>query len=433
MGAVQWLQQLRSAQHIFKQRFRSFRHPKTILSLLLCCQLYVWVMYSWLWWGGFGATCTAGTTVLHWGGNGSSSARTVVPVVWSLTLAVLILMLITAGHNRWPADSANVPDWIMYPLRLLMNVSLLCTITIQMFLAGFVLSVLTNAAASSGYTIHGCVDPVDHRIWIPWSSVGALLLATLLGHLLIPENASHGTSGVTWTNASATKKGEGTSRAITNRKVNVVMLVITCLLTLLAVVCLWVGFARQRSALSRTADGSEWLCNCAGASNITLCTAAKAGLFDALVIENGAIMWWLLAAAILLSAFGSLIGISTQLYDGKEWINSRGVRYACLTISAVAIAVLGYGLAGLWGAVTRYLTEVCCPTADCVSLANYATAKWALGAVCLWIAAIITGHFITAGGGAPASQRYVTVPTPSPSLSLWASSSLSSATNHLLF
>ena len=377
----------------FTTRIDGLQHPKTIFSLLLCCELYALVMYSWLWWGGFGATCTTSTTVLHWGGSGNSSARIVVPVIWCLTLTMFLLAPVFAGHNRWPTKAKDIPNWIMDPLRLFMNVILLCTITVQLFLTGFVLSLLTNSASASVYTIHGCASPVDGRVWIPWSAAGSILLTALLGHLLIPEKATRTKFG--WTNKSPTASDRKDIQAISTREVNSPVAVLTYLLTALAVICLWVGFGQQRTALSRTADGNEWLCNCVGASNSTLCAAAKASLFDSLVINEGATMWWVLAGAILLSLFVSLITISNHFAGNrKEWLNSRAIRYTCMLIAAVSVAVLGFGLGGLWGAPSSYLAEQCCATGSCVSLNNYSTAKWALGAVILWIAAIITGHFI---------------------------------------
>jgi len=281
----------------------------------------------------------------------------------------------------------------MDPLRLFMNVVLLCMITVQLFLTGFLVSVLTNSASASSYTIHGCASPVDGRVWVPWSAVGSLLLATLLGHLLIPEKATRDRFG--WVNESPTASDKSAIQSITTREVNRPVVAFTYLLTALAVICLWVGYGQQRSALSRTADGNDWLCNCVGASNSTLCAEAKASLFDSLVLNGGATMWWVLAGAILLSLFVSLVTISNHFAGNpKEWVNSRGVRYTCLLITAVSVAVLGFGLGGLWGAPSSYLAELCCATGACVSLNNYSTAKWALGAVILWIAAIIMGHFM---------------------------------------
>jgi len=102
MSATRWLR-LRWLN--FNKRIVNLQHPKMIFSMLLCCEVYALVMYSWLWWGGFGATCTVGTTILHWGGSGNSSARIIVPVLWSLTLGMLLLTLVIAGHNRWPTNA----------------------------------------------------------------------------------------------------------------------------------------------------------------------------------------------------------------------------------------------------------------------------------------------------------------------------------------
>ena len=330
---------------------------------------------------------------VRWGGDGGASAHTIAATLFFIELAVIVGLSIYYLYLRYapPIKTADELRSWRYG-EAAGNLILVTAFCIVLFFAGYIVSVMGNHASTSLLKLHGCSAEFSYDyMWLPWVGVGSILLTAYTGHAMIPETTKNARERA-WNYNSYDNVP---ARAYSVRKINLVALSITIILSIATMACLWVGFGVYHNGISRSEDGEDLLCNCVGAVNATLCNEARVALFDTLQGVGGA-AWWLLGAASVVTGFMLLTFVYSKMGSRRSWLTIPSIRNLCITLTAVALSVNGYAVGSAGGAPTLQLHDLCCPEgAVCLkSFTSYASVVLAVVSFVLWSGAIIAGHFI---------------------------------------
>ena len=367
---------------------------KTTLILLFATSILALFCHGFIWRNALEdekAFCTEG---VRWGGDGGASGHTIAATLFFIELAVIVGLCIYYLYRRFAPPQIKTANELRQ-LRIgeaFANLLLVSAFCIVLFFAGYIVSVLGNHASTSLLKIYGCSAEFTYDyMWLAWVGVGSILLTSYFGHKMIPETTKDSKEQAWNYNSYDTVP----ARAYSARKVNIVALSITIVLSIATMACLWVAFGVYHSNISRSEDGEDLLCNCVGAVNATLCNEARVALFDTLQGIGGA-AWWLLGAAAVVTGFMLLTFVYSKMGSRRSWLTIPSIRNLCITLTAVALSVNGYAVASAGGGPTLQLHDLCCPegTTCLKSITSYPSVVLAVVSFVLWSGAIISGHFI---------------------------------------
>ena len=209
----------------------------------------------------------------------------------------------------------------------------------------------------------------------------SILIVAVLGHALIPEKEEG--VGISW---GGTQRD---SNAVSTAKIRTGALVVTLLMSVGALTLVWIAFGAYASGISRVNDDPpDLMCNCQGASNLTLCHDARSAVWDAVASNGGGGAWVALGTGVLMSTFIAILVLAAYKNGNGErvFIKVKFVRYSLILLAGTSLATIGYATGAMFGAPMHDLTDACCPMlpSSCVSLDNYTSGVLLVLASILW-------------------------------------------------
>ena len=411
----------------------------TFVALTCMSSIFGIIMYALLW--GFLDTerCISGSTIIYWGGTGGASARTLTPVLlfsyFALVIACIVYYMVirTSGlfdakrykqkiygtaQQQYGALSHKMKQYEKAATAVRF-VGLAACLLIT-FLSGFLIAVTGSPAARGMYNLYGCTnDPWKGFWWYTWGGAASLILVSAFGHAIIPESSMYGnkpiTTGIAWT-SGALRRGEidkqvyvvantqeyDSENEFRVREYRNKLAKTTVSLSVATIVVIFVCFGKSGEGIDIVANSTNTsllMCNCVGATNISMCEVAKQLLYENVQsTTGGGTMWVTLSVGIVCATVFLMICIVNLIQNkklsGVGWIVTKWTRYTVIFFYTGALITIGYACGGLWGSPMIELSMECCPTNDCRSIKNYAAGILICVASSLYAASLLLGHFI---------------------------------------